>query len=82
MLPSSKSGAIGTVSSEEKAELAKANGCAHTVNYKKEKIPERVRELTDGQGVPVVYDSAGGATSGTRPYDVHTRITVCTEETM
>ncbi len=53
---------IGIVGSDEKAEIAKANGCAHTVNYKKDKIPEKVRELTNGEGVPVVFDSAGGAT--------------------
>jgi NADPH2:quinone reductase len=50
---------IGTVSSEEKAALAKAHGCTHTINYTKENFTERVRELTDGRGVPVVYDSIG-----------------------
>jgi len=50
---------IGTVSSEEKAALAKANGCTHTILYTKEKFSERVRELTNGAGVPVVYDSVG-----------------------
>lgn len=50
---------IGTVSSEEKAALAKANGCTHTILYTKEKFAERVRELTGGAGVPVVYDSVG-----------------------
>lgn len=53
---------IGIVGSDEKAEIAKANGCVHTINYTNEKIPERVRELTDGKGVPVVFDSIGGAT--------------------
>ncbi|MES2749970.1 MAG: quinone oxidoreductase [Pseudomonadota bacterium] len=53
---------IGTVSSEEKAALAKANGCTHTILYTKEKFAERVRELTDGAGVPVVYDSVGKIT--------------------
>ncbi|GGC14770.1 quinone oxidoreductase [Oxalicibacterium flavum] len=53
---------IGTVSSDEKAELAKAHGCAHVINYRKENFVERVRELTDGQGVPVVYDSVGKET--------------------
>lgn len=50
---------IGTVGSEEKAELAKAHGCTHTINYRSENFVERVRELTDGAGVPVVYDSVG-----------------------
>ncbi len=50
---------IGTVSSEEKAALAQANGCTHTIIYRKEKFANRVRELTGGAGVPVVYDSVG-----------------------
>jgi NADPH2:quinone reductase len=50
---------IGTVGSEAKAELAKANGCHHTILYKSEDIAARVREITDGAGVPVVYDSVG-----------------------
>jgi NADPH2:quinone reductase len=50
---------IGTVGSDEKAELAKAHGCAHTINYNKENFVERVKEITGGQGVPVVYDSIG-----------------------
>ena len=50
---------IGTVSSDEKAEVAKANGCAHTIVSTREDIAKRVRELTDGKGVPVVYDSVG-----------------------
>lgn len=50
---------IGTVSSEEKAALAKANGCAHVINYSHEDIATRVREITDGKGVPVVYDGVG-----------------------
>lgn len=53
---------IGTVSSDEKAALAQAHGCTHTINYKKENFVERVRELTDGAGVPVVYDSVGRET--------------------
>ncbi|WP_137388581.1 quinone oxidoreductase family protein [Rhodoligotrophos defluvii] len=53
---------IGTVSSEEKAAIAKAHGCTHTIIYKKENVTERVRELTGGAGVPVVYDSVGKAT--------------------
>ncbi len=50
---------IGTVSTEEKAALAKANGCTHTILYTRENVTERVRELTGGAGVPVVYDSVG-----------------------
>lgn len=50
---------IGTVSTEEKAALARANGCTHTILYRKEKFADRVRELTGGAGVPVVYDSVG-----------------------
>lgn len=50
---------IGTVGSDEKAELAKAHGCVHTINYNKENFVERVKEITGGKGVPVVYDSIG-----------------------
>jgi NADPH:quinone reductase len=50
---------IGTVSSDEKAEIAKAHGCTHTIVTSRENIAQRVRELTDGKGVPVVYDSVG-----------------------
>jgi NADPH:quinone reductase len=50
---------IGTVSSEAKARAAMENGCAHTIVYTRENVVERVRELTDNQGVPVVYDSVG-----------------------
>lgn len=50
---------IGTVGSDEKAALAKAHGCTHTINYNKENFVERVKELTGGKGVPVVYDSIG-----------------------
>ncbi len=53
---------IGTVSTDEKAELARANGCAHVVVYTREDFVTRVRELTNGAGVPVVYDSVGRAT--------------------
>jgi NADPH:quinone reductase len=53
---------IGTVGSDEKAELAKAHGCAHTINYNKENFVERVKEITGGKGVPVVYDSIGADT--------------------
>jgi NADPH2:quinone reductase len=50
---------IGTVSSEAKAEVARAHGCDYTINYSTEDIAERVRELTDGVGVNVVLDSVG-----------------------
>ena len=50
---------IGTVSTDEKAEIAKANGCAHVIVTSRENIVERVKEITDGRGVPVVYDSVG-----------------------
>ena len=55
---------IGTVSTEEKAALAKAHGCTHVIYYTKENVAERVRELTGGAGVPVVYDSVGKDTFG------------------
>jgi NADPH2:quinone reductase len=50
---------IGTVSSDEKAEVARANGCAHTIVTTRENIAGRVREITGGKGVPVVFDSVG-----------------------
>lgn len=50
---------IGTVGSDEKAALAKAHGCSHVINYNTENFVERVREITGGKGVPVVYDSIG-----------------------
>ncbi len=57
---------IGTVSTEAKAEVARANGCAHVIvtggmspEDLTREIPKRVREITDGKGVPVVYDSVG-----------------------
>ncbi|MGW2785367.1 quinone oxidoreductase family protein [Streptomyces populi] len=53
---------IGTVSTEEKAELARAHGCDHVIRYRSENVAERVRELTDGAGVPVVFDSVGKTT--------------------
>jgi len=53
---------IGCVGSEAKAKLAKANGCDHAILYRDENIPERVKEITGGDGVPVVYDSIGKAT--------------------
>ena len=50
---------IGTVSTEAKAELARAHGCEHVIFYNRERVPERVRQITGGAGVPVVYDSVG-----------------------
>lgn len=50
---------IGTTSSEEKAQIARAHGCDHVINYSYENVAERVRELTDGVGVNVVFDSVG-----------------------
>ena len=50
---------IGTVGSDAKAEIAKAHGCDHAINYSAENFAERVAEITDGAGVPVVYDSVG-----------------------
>ena len=50
---------IGTVGSPDKAAVAKAHGCDHTINYKTEHFVERVQEITKGAGVPVVYDSVG-----------------------
>jgi len=50
---------IGTVGSEQKAELARALGCKHVINYSQENVAERVREITAGAGVPVVFDSVG-----------------------
>lgn len=53
---------IGTVSTEEKAAVAKAHGCTHTINYSHEDVAKRVRELTNGVGVNVVFDSVGKTT--------------------
>lgn len=50
---------IGTVGSDAKAELAKAHGCDHPVVYTRENFTDRVKEITGGKGVPVVYDSVG-----------------------
>jgi NADPH2:quinone reductase len=50
---------IGTVGSDEKAALARANGCTHTIVYTRENFVERVKALTGGKGVPVVYDGIG-----------------------
>ena len=53
---------IGTVSSDEKAEIAKAHGCHHTINYSLEDFTAGVEEITDGKGVPVVFDGVGSDT--------------------
>lgn len=50
---------IGTVGSDEKAALAKAHGCDHAIVYTREDFTARVKEITNGKGVPVVYDSVG-----------------------
>jgi NADPH2:quinone reductase len=53
---------IGTVGSAEKAEKARSNGCDHPILYTEDDFVQRVREITDGRGVNVVYDSVGRAT--------------------
>lgn len=53
---------IGTVGSDAKAARAREEGCDEVIVYTREKFPERVREITSGRGVPVVYDSVGKAT--------------------
>lgn len=53
---------IGTVSSDDKADLARAHGCDHPILYTREDFVARVKELTNGDGVPVVYDSVGQTT--------------------
>lgn len=53
---------IGTVGSPEKAALARTRGCDHTILYRDEDIAARVREITDGKGVTVAYDSVGATT--------------------
>lgn len=50
---------IGTAGTEAKAELARSHGCDHVILYRSESVPERVKELTDGEGVSVVYDAVG-----------------------
>ena len=53
---------IGTVGSDEKINLAKKNGCDEVINYSKEDFAKKVMELTNGKGVPVVYDGVGKST--------------------
>src|SRR3954452_1740109 len=50
---------IGTVGSPEKAELARANGCDHVIDYSKENFAARVKEVTNGEGCHAVYDGVG-----------------------
>ncbi len=50
---------IGTVSSPAKAELARAHGCDHVIDYRREDFAQRVREITGGEGVAVAYDGVG-----------------------
>ena len=53
---------IGTVGRDEKIDLAKKNGCDEVINYSKEDFSKKVMELTDGKGLPVVYDGVGKST--------------------
>ena len=53
---------IGTAGSDEKTALAKAHGADHVINYSTEKFVDRVKAITGGKGVPVVYDSVGKST--------------------
>jgi NADPH2:quinone reductase len=50
---------VGTVGSEDKAKLAKANGCEHVIDYTRDDFVKRIEEITNGKKVPVVYDSVG-----------------------
>jgi NADPH2:quinone reductase len=50
---------IGTVGSDDKVEIARRNGCAHVINYRSEDFVARVKEITGGAGVDVVYDAVG-----------------------
>jgi NADPH2:quinone reductase len=52
---------IGTVSSDDKAAIARSHGCTHTIVYTRENFVDRVKEITGGKGVPVVYDGVGKA---------------------
>jgi NADPH2:quinone reductase len=53
---------IGTVSTDAKAEVARAHGCTHTINYSHEDVAKRVRDITQGVGVNAVFDSVGKTT--------------------
>src|SRR5918999_1812007 len=61
---------IGTVGSEEKAALAKSHGWTHVINYNKENFVEKVKSLTGGKGVPVVYDSVGKTSGPVAPVNL------------
>jgi NADPH2:quinone reductase len=69
---------IGTVGSESKAALARAHGCDHVVFYRTEDVAARVRELTGGRGVPVVYDSVGRDTFAASLASLDRRGLLCT----
>jgi NADPH2:quinone reductase len=53
---------IGTVGSDEKVQIAKKNGCDEVINYSKEDFAKKVMELTNGKGLPVIYDGVGKST--------------------
>jgi len=53
---------IGTVGSDEKINLAKKNGCDEVINYSKEDFSKKVMEITEGKGIPIVYDGVGKST--------------------
>ena len=72
---------IGTVSTDEKAALAKANGCTHTIITGREDIAERVKEITGGKGVPVVFDSVGKDTLEASLNSLQTRGTLVSNGT-
>src|SRR5215831_4736996 len=61
---------IGTVSTPQKAALAKEYGCTHVINYKTEDFVKRTKELTNGQGVDVVYDAVGKASGAITDFDL------------
>src|SRR5208282_5324280 len=61
---------IGTVGSDAKATIAKEHGCAHTIVYTRENFVERVKQLTGGKGVPVVYDSVGNSSGPIAAFDI------------
>jgi len=59
---------IGVVSTEEKAKKAKADGAHHVILYSDKNLVQRVKEITNGAGVPVVYDSVGKDTFQVKPF--------------
>jgi NADPH2:quinone reductase len=72
---------IGTVSTDEKAALAKVNGCTHTIITGREDIAQRVKEITGGKGVPVVFDSVGKDTLEASLNSLQTRGTLVSNGT-